>query len=143
MIRRFIAVFTLVVMILASGVISAPSSGAAIRRAERKLARLINNYRENHNRSRLPLNSRLSRVAEQNSAAMARTGQLRHTSSNPCDGRWGEVVGAGDGVGGAFRNLKASAAHRQIMLRDYWRKMGTGVRKSDQGLTYVTAIFCD
>lgn len=145
LIRRILAVSTLAVVLLASGVISPPAAQAAIRRPERKLARMVNNYRVNHQENRLALRANLSRVAERNSKRMAESGSITHTPLGeiPCQGRKGEVAGAGDGVGGAFRNLKNSTPHRQIILRPYWKKMGTGVRRGNNGLTYVTIIFCD
>lgn len=142
--RRAIAVTALILLLLTTATVSAPPAGARIGRPERKLARRLNDYRAGHSVGRLNLNARLSRVAERNSKRMADQNTILHSSNIPCSGRNGEVSGAGAGWGDAFRNLRRSGVHRQIMLRPYWRKMGVGVRRSpDNGLTYVTVSFCD
>lgn len=139
--RRLLAVAVLVLTVLASGVMTRDAD-AAIRRPERRLARMVNKFRIEHNRDRLSLSARLSRVAEQNSASMARTGQIQHTGNNPCGGWWAEVAAFGSSVGDAFRNAKQSQTHRELLLRPQAERMGTGVRRDDQGFFWITIILC-
>lgn len=144
-IRRMVAASAVAAVMLLSGAF-APAADAVIRRPERQLARLVNNYRDDHGENRLNHKSNLHRVAERNSKKMAESGQISHTDLDdvPCNGRKGEVAGKGSSVRDAFNNLKASAPHRQIILRSYWQKMGAGVAEGENDdFTYVTVVFCD
>ncbi len=144
-IRRSMAATAVGTALLVSGAF-APAAEAVIRRPERQLARLVNDYRDNNGENRLRHKANLHRVAERNSKRSAESGQVQHTnlSSIPCDGRVGEVAGKGSSVRNAFANLKASAPHRAIILRSYWKKMGAGVAEGeDDNFTYVTVVFCD
>lgn len=143
-IRRLMTVVAAGAALLVSGVVS-PSAEAVVRRPERQLIRLINKFRVENNENRLNHKLNLHRLAEKTAKKMAEQETILHTDLDdvPCNGRKGEVAGVGDGVGGAFRNLKNSPQHRAIILRSYWKKMGVGVARGDNDLTYVAVIFCD
>lgn len=122
-IRRFVA--PALVALLALSAIPPSPAGAAIRRDERALASLVNEFRLSHGRDRLDLSARLSRVAERNSARMARTGRITHTSDLPCGGWNSEVAGIGSSVRDVMRRLKRSPVHRDLMLRPQAERMGS------------------
>ena len=147
--NRFLAV------VLAAGVALAPAapSAEAATPKEKKLVKLVNNYRAEKGKAKLKRSPKLTKLARKHSKAMkangdgwfhSTAGQLTsYMKEANCKGSIGENVTAMPGtVADAHGAFVQSSSHRKIMLKGYWKKMGAGVVKDAAGWLWVTELFC-
>jgi uncharacterized protein YkwD len=120
---------------------------------EKRLKWLVNNYRENHGKSRLPMKKKLRNKAHAHAKAMATKGFLFHSTTSQlhnymdvadCNNGVGENVGfhPSGKVGKMHAAFKQSPPHKAIMLKSYWKKIGVGVYTAGNGWIWVTELFC-
>jgi uncharacterized protein YkwD len=113
-----------------------------------QMRRETNASRRHHNVDRVRINREMSQLARRHSLAMARRGDLFHTSSPTSVYLrgvrwhvWGENVGVTSGSpDGLQRAFMASAAHRQNVLNRSFRRVAIGAVRVD-GLLWVTVFF--
>jgi uncharacterized protein YkwD len=118
-------------------------------RDRHKLLKVTNGSRNNHGLRRVDLQEKLSELARQHSARMARAGTIFHTN-NPVryylKGRswswWGENVGMShSGVWDVHKAFMRSAPHRANVLNRAFTRVAIGTARSDGGALYVTVFF--
>ena len=146
--RRPVLIFLSIGFLLLS---ASPATAAcwAPKEKERKLARMTNRSRTNHDRRALAFNDDLSKASRVHSRRMARRNYLFHNTLSSFEGllsgTWqviGENVGVGRGVRQIHRAFLRSTVHRANILRRGWRKFGVGaVRK--RGSLWVTVMFSE
>jgi len=129
--RRLVATLALTGALAASGLVTAPPAGAALRPQERQLARMVNRGRRQHGLGGLRLSGRLSRIARVHSRGMARTHYLYHSDLGSVCARTGchhlaENVAWAWSVRGLHRKFVNSAPHLHNMLGSD-RKLGIGI----------------
>lgn len=126
---------------------TSPSKGCwDTKPSERGFAQKINVARSSSSRSRLRLDSQLSRSARKHTWEMVRANSLHHTPDATLRRRvtnWrvlGENVGVGGTVDSLHRAFMASPLHRDNVLYSTFRHVGVGVvRKNDR--MWVTVLF--
>ena len=145
--RGIVGMFLLVVLLFV-GLAQAPAQAATT--LERQMLRLTNVSREHRDLHRLRLDNSRSDRARRHSVAMARYGDLYHTS-DPVDfylrgvrwSRWGENVGD-TGTGSDLRPLQdafmASRDHRANVLNPRFERVAVGVVMRG-GEAWVTLFF--
>jgi uncharacterized protein YkwD len=145
--RGIVGMFLLVVLLLV-GMAQTPAHAATT--LERQMLRLTNVSRERRDLHRVRLDNSRSDRARRHSVAMARYGELYHTS-DPTDfylrgirwQRWGENVGD-TGTGSDLRALQDefmdSPDHRANVLDPKFERVAIGVVMRD-GEAWVTLFF--
>ena len=109
--------------------------------------RETNGARSRHHVGRLDRAHRIWDVAERHARAMARRGDLFHSSGPRRYGThcrvWGENVGwtTGD-TADLPRMFMNSPTHRANVLRRDFRRVAVGAATDDRGRLYVTLFFC-
>jgi uncharacterized protein YkwD len=145
--RKSTAVSAVLLVVLSFlGLVSMPAGATTDLRAE--MYRATNVSRVARDLHRLDLNSAMSDLARRHSLAMARAGELYHTS-DPARyylrgvrwSKWGENVGA---TTGTIAELEAafmdSPDHRENILDRAFDKVAVGVVRRD-GTAWVTVFF--
>jgi uncharacterized protein YkwD len=115
----------------------------------REMLALTNHDRSQRDRAEVAFAARLSRYARHHSAAMARRGEIFHSSPDQVraalDGYdWslaGENVGVGPSLDALEDAFMESKLHRQNILRTTFRNAAIGVVRDDDGHFWVTVIF--
>lgn len=135
----------------------AHASRAGLDRAERKVIRLVNQFRAQHGLRRLRASRALSRAATVHSTDMIRRNFFSHASSNGTPmgsrvkhytrARWvGENLAIASGRGTASRVVRMwihSAGHRAILLNPKSRSIGVGKRRGAVGSFRGTVYTAD
>ena len=112
-----------------------------------QMYRETNDARRHHHVGRLDRAHRLTDEATQHARAMARRGELFHTSGPSRYGvrcwAWGENVGwtSGD-VEDLQRAFMNSPSHRIHVLDRDFKRVAVGSATDDRGRLYVTLFFC-
>jgi uncharacterized protein YkwD len=114
----------------------------------REMLALTNHDRSQRDRDEVAFAARLSRYAKRHSAAMARRGEIFHSSPDQIravlDGYEWSLAGENVGVGPSLHALEdafmQSRLHRQNILRTTFRHAAIGVVRDD-GHLWVTVIF--
>jgi uncharacterized protein YkwD len=114
----------------------------------RQMLGLTNEDRIRHDRVRLDFASRISRYAKRHSEAMARKGNLFHSTEDQLRralerSEWslaGENVGVGNSLESLEDAFMASKLHRQNILRPSFRDAAVGIVR-EHGRLWVTVIF--
>lgn len=140
----------LLVVLLFVGLVQTPVHASTS--LERQMLRLTNASRDRRDLHRLRLDPSRSDTARKHSLAMARSGDLFH-SSDPVDAylrgvawrRWGENVGdTGVNWGSDLHELQdafmASPGHRANVLEPGFERLAVGVVRRD-GEAWVTLFF--
>jgi uncharacterized protein YkwD len=115
----------------------------------REMLSLTNQDRSQRDRAEVGFAARLSRYARRHSAAMARRGEIFHSSPDQIraalDGYDWSLAGENVGVGPSLDSLEDafmdSKLHRQNILRTTFRHAAIGVVRDDGGHLWVTVIF--
>ncbi len=112
-----------------------------------QMYRETNGARVNHSVGRLDRAYRLTDEATKHARAMARRGELFHSSGPSRYGvrclAWGENVGwtSGD-VDDLQRAFMRSPSHRSHVLDRSFKRVAVGSATDDRGRLYVTLFFC-
>jgi len=106
-----------------------------------------NATRARHSVGRLDRATRLTDVATKHARAMARRGELFHSSGPSRYGvrcwAWGENVGwTSRGVDALQRAFMNSPAHRSHILDRGFDRVAVGAATDDRGRLFVTLFFC-
>lgn len=130
--------------------VAQPASAATPK--EKKLSKLVNEYRAKKGKPKLKVTKKMTRLAHKHSRAMADAGSMFHSTTKQmisyankanCDVSIGENVGYNPGtVGDMHQAFIDSKPHRKQMLRSYWEKMGVGIVVDATGMMWVTELFC-
>jgi uncharacterized protein YkwD len=139
----FLLAALLVVALVPSGAIAEERYGR-----RRQMLSLTNDDRRRHDRKALDFAGAMSAYAKDHSRAMARNGDLFHSTGgqlrNLLAGRRWSIAGENVGVGRTLESLQdafmASALHRQNILRREFLHAAVGVVRED-GRLWVTVIF--
>lgn len=115
--------------------------------AARKMYENTNAARVKHHMRRLARAHALTDEATAHARAMARRGDLFHSSGPTRYGvrcwTWGENVGWTDGdVQDLHRAFMRSASHRANVLNRRFRRVAVGSARTDRGRLYVALFFC-
>jgi uncharacterized protein YkwD len=145
-------------LMVAPGTVSASPIGAPARHAQRfavvsgdswKLFKATNESRKRFDVAALRLNRELSKIARRHSMAMARRGELFHTTSAEAAAHlqgvdwhiWGENVGyTPQDVTSMQRAFMDSPPHRGNILNRQFRQVAVGSVRVD-GALWVTVFF--
>lgn len=86
-----------------------------------------------------------SRLAGRSASAQAAAGMPFHADLTgllaTCESA-GEVVGAGPNVSAIMAAFRDSPSHMSVIANPTWTTMGTGQERSDEGILYVSVVFC-
>ena len=112
-----------------------------------QMFRETNTTRAHHGAGRLDRASRLEGIATKHARAMARRGELFHSSGPSRYGVrcrvWGENVGLTSGdVDDLHRAFMRSPSHRTHVLDRSFDRVAIGSATDDRGRLYVTLFFC-
>ena len=112
-----------------------------------QMFRETNDSRARHSVGRLDRATRLTDVATRHARAMARRGELFHSSGPTRYGvrcrSWGENVGwTGGDVNDLQRAFMNSPAHRSHILDRALDRVAVGAATDDRGRLYVSLFFC-
>ena len=113
----------------------------------RQMFKETNATRARHSVGRLDRATRLTDVATKHARAMARRGELFHSSGPSRYGvrcwAWGENVGwTSRGVDALQRAFMNSPAHRSHILDRGFDRVAVGAATDDRGRLFVTLFFC-
>ncbi|MBI4729195.1 MAG: CAP domain-containing protein [Acidobacteria bacterium] len=148
MLKRSCIVPVLVLLLLSPSP-AAFASGSSPTRAERQMISLINRDRKAAKLPALRTNSTLTRIARDQAARMADSGEVSHNEwlfgrAGRRHLRYpkalGENVGAGGGVRAVHEGFMASEPHRDNILRKTFTQMGVGILEADGGI-WVSQVF--
>ena len=152
--RRSHVVAVVTIAMLTMSVVSAPGAAADGDGFRRKLLRLVNQTRANHNLNRLRLDRALSNDARAHTRKMVQQDDVYDPynlstilSDYPWDDVGADVVGCAQTLGRLHRAFMTHAAHRSILLNRDLRRVGIGVIRNDaqnhcgRGSIWATEIF--
>ena len=145
--RSAMALLCLSTVFMIGSFVSAPAASATTY-SEEKMWRMINNTRDNYDRSRLKLSQGLSDKARAHSRRMRSAGKIFHTTSlnsTLSAFNWsvaGENVGVGPDLRSLHRAFMRSTGHRANILYRRYERVGVGVAWRD-GRAWVTVMFAD
>lgn len=143
--RNRFALAILLALTLTVGLAPAPARAATP--LSRHMLALTNDSRDGRHRDVLEIDERLSRIALRHSRAMAKEGELFHSTDLPKAlgsvewTRWGENVGYTTGsLEDLHRAFMRSRDHKRNILERSFEKVGIGVVRRD-GEIWATLIF--
>lgn len=154
---RIAAVATAAVVALAP--VADTATAAEPRPLEKKLRRLINEYRTDKGRKALKMNDTLVGFARKHSKKMANEGRLSHSTVQQMTNYWdkanckffrtnpiAELVADSKpkphDVEDLLTKWQGSGDHNKQLLLKKWRKLGSGVVRDGKGVLWGTVLLC-
>jgi uncharacterized protein YkwD len=144
---RIALVATLVLGLTALG---AAPAGASTGTPRTRMYRATNQSRTNHSVKKVDIHYKISKLVRRHSVAMAKKGEIFHTSRKRAEGTylegirwgtWGENVGVTGGtIAGLERAFMDSAPHRANILNKDFHRVAVGTYRDDDGLLWVTVF---